>query len=247
MYPIICKIGPFTIYSYGLMLAIAFIVVSWLVTKRAKKENIKLDFIFDFLFLVFILGIIGARLFFVIENSGYYVKHPSQIVMLNYGGLSWYGGLLAGVTTAIIYLKKKGLSVYNTLDLVIPFLALGQAIGRTGCLLNGCCYGKASRFGIYFPVHDAVLIPTQLYSSLLLILIYIFLRYVQERPHRKGEIFFSYLALYSLMRFIMEFLRADNPVVFSGLTLFQVLSLLIFLLSSLKLLMIKKRKVNERI
>jgi phosphatidylglycerol:prolipoprotein diacylglycerol transferase len=196
MHPIICTIGPFTIYSYGLMLAIAFIVSSALATLQAKKNNINPDIIFSFSFFVFFSGIIGARLMYIIENVTYYISNPLEIIMLQHGGLSWFGGLLAGVIFGIVYLKKKNLPIYKILDLLAPFAALAQAIGRIGCLLNGCCFGKISDFGIYFPTHKLVLIPTQLYSSLSLVFIFSVLRLLQDKPRRDGEIFFLYLLLY---------------------------------------------------
>ena len=228
MYPEICKLGPFTIYSYGLMLVLAFLVSSTLACLQAKRQNINPETIFNLSFIVFISGVIGARLFYIIENIDYYIKNLLEIFMLQHGGLSWFGGLLAGVFVGILYLKRKKIPVYKILDLVGPFVALGQAIGRIGCLLNGCCFGKG-------------LIPTQAYSSLLLIFIFVFLRFLQDKSHKDGEIFFLYLVLYSIKRFFIEFWRADNTVIFSGLTLFQVLSIIIFLLSLIKLFIIKKR------
>jgi phosphatidylglycerol:prolipoprotein diacylglycerol transferase len=242
MHPEICKIGPFTIYSYGLMLALAFIVSLSLAGIQAKSERINPDALFNFLFVAFISGIIGARSFYIIENSGYYIKRPLEIIILQHGGLSWFGGLILGGLTGIAYLKKKKLAVYKVLDIVSPFVALGQAIGRIGCLLNGCCFGKESSSGLYFPVHKLVLIPAQLYSSLILIFIFIILRFLQDRPHREGEIFFTYLLLYSVKRFFIEFLRADNEIILLNLTLFQIISIIIFCLSLVKLLSIRRSK-----
>jgi phosphatidylglycerol:prolipoprotein diacylglycerol transferase len=186
--------------------------------------------------------IIGARIFYIMENANYYINNIPEMVMLQRGGLSWYGGLMLGSICGILYLIKKNLSVYKILDLVIPFVALGQAIGRIGCLLNGCCFGKVSRFGIYFDAHKSVLIPTQVYSSLALILIFIALRLLQARPHKDGVVFFAYLLLYSIKRFFIEFWRADNELIFLGMTLFQIISIAIFLLSFLKLISIQKIK-----
>jgi phosphatidylglycerol:prolipoprotein diacylglycerol transferase len=210
------------------MLAIALAVGLGLAVLRAKKEKINPDLIFNLSFIVFITGIIGARIFYVMENLNYYLENPKEIIMLPRGGLSWFGGLILGIVFGIVYLKKRNVSVYKVFDLIAPFVALSQAIGRIGCLLNGCCFGKVSESGIYFPVHNAVLIPTQIYSSLALIFIFVFLRFLQDRPHRVGQIFFIYLLLYSLKRFIMEFWRADNPVIFGGLTLFHFLSIALF-------------------
>jgi len=238
MHPIICTIGPFTLYSYGLMLVIAFIAGSVLAGLQAKKENISPEIIFNLCFVAFISGVIGARLFYIFENLSYYIRNPVEVIMLQKGGLSWFGGLIFGSLCALVYIKRKKLSVYRILDLIVPYLAFAQAIGRFGCLLNGCCFGKTSRFGIYFAVHKAVLIPTQLYSSLALLLIFLILRFFQARPHKEGQIFFLYLLLYSTKRFVIEFWRADNPVVFTGLTFFQILSIGLFFISCLKLISI---------
>jgi len=227
MYPEICKIGPFTIYSYGLMLAVSFIVSSVLASLQAKRINISPDIIFNLTFIAFISGIVGARSFYIIENLGYYIKRPLEIIMLQHGGLSWFGGLILGIFAGIIYLKSKNLPLYKILDLVIPFVALAQAIGRVGCFLNGCCFGKT-------------LIPIQIYSSLILICIFIVLRLLQDRPHKDGQIFFIYLILYSVKRFFIEFWRADNEIILLRLTLFQIISVVIFFLSILKLFTIIK-------
>ncbi len=242
MYPEICKIGPFTIYSYGLMLVMAFMVSTALLTLQAKKQNISPDTIFNLAFIVFIAGIVGARILYITENLGYYIKNPIEAIMLQHGGLSWFGALLLGAFLGIVYLKNKKLLIYKILDLVVPFVALGQGIGRIGCLLNGCCFGKISKFGIYFSVHKLVLIPIQIYSSLLLIVIFVILRFLQDKPHKDGEIFFTYLLLYSVKRFFIEFWRADNEIIFLGLTLYQIISIAIFCLSISKLLSIIKSK-----
>ena len=97
MFPIICAIGPFKIYSYGLMLAVSFLLAVTLAKIRAKKEGIDPELIFNFSFFSFIFGIVGARIFYVIENAGYYLREPLEILMLQYGGLSWFGGLIVGV------------------------------------------------------------------------------------------------------------------------------------------------------
>ncbi|TRZ96379.1 prolipoprotein diacylglyceryl transferase [bacterium] len=242
MHPLICKIGPLSIYSYGLAVALGFLAGLSLASLRAKKENIDRDIIFNFAFLVFISGVIGARLFYVLEHFSDYADSLLEIVMLQHGGMSWFGGLTLGSLCGLIYLKKKQVPVYKVLDLIVPFLALAQAIGRIGCLLNGCCFGKVSSFGIYFPVHQAILIPTQLYSSLFLLLIFIILRFLQESPHQPGQILFTYLFLYSLKRFFIEFLRADNPRVIMGLTLFQLISITILCLAVYKLISINRSK-----
>jgi len=242
MYPFICKIGPFTIYSYGFMLALAFVVSLVLIREQAGKKGVNFDLIFNLSFVAFVFGIIGARVFYIGENLRYYFENPLEMIMLQHGGMSWFGGLISGTWAGTIFLKKKKAAIYPTLDSIVPYVALSQAIGRIGCLLNGCCYGKPSEYGLYFPVHDAVLIPTQIYSSLIMILIFVILRFLQDRPHKAGQILFVYLLLYSVKRFFIEFWRDDNSVIFSGVTLFQLLSIAIFFLSIIKLISINKSK-----
>jgi len=242
MHPEICKIGPFTIFSYGLMLVIAFIVSTHLAAIEAKRKGIDPDIIFNLCFIIFVSGIIGARIFYVLNNLSYYLRNPLEIIMLQKGGLVWFGGLTLGVFSGISYLKLKKLSVYKIADLLVPFVALGQAIGRLGCFLNGCCYGKESAYGIYSPVQEAVLIPTQLYSSLLLVFIFVILRILQNRPHKEGQVFFVYLLLYSSKRFLIEFWRGDSPAFLFQLTLFQVISIVIFLIAATGLFLIKNKK-----
>lgn len=244
MLPEICKIGPFTIYAYGLMLVLGFFTSAYLAARQAKREQADSEQIFNLLFWIFIFGIIGSRVFYVLNNFVFYWQHPWEIIMLQHGGMAWFGGLIFGSTSALLIIRKHKMNLFLTLDLLAPFIALGQAIGRIGCLLNGCCFGREAEFGIYFKVFDQVLIPTQLYSSLLLLLIYVLLRIRQEHKHSPGEILCSYLFLYSLKRFLIEFLRNDTPRDFWGLTIFQVLSLAMFLLSVgifIKLFAFKKK------
>jgi len=240
MFPEICKIGPFTVYAYGLALVAAFVVAINLAMRQAKKEGISPELIFNFAFTVFLCGIAGARIFYILSDLNFFLANPREMIMLQHGGLAWFGGMIAGSISGLIYLKVKGLNIFKALDLLVPFLALAQSIGRIGCLLNGCCYGRHSDFGLYFSVHEAVLIPTQMYSSFLLLIIFIVLRFLQDRPHAQGAIFFAYLFLYGAKRFGIEFLRDDSSRIFLGLTGFQCLSLAVFLIGLAGLLLIKK-------
>ncbi len=243
MHPTICTIGPFTVYSYGLMLVLAFFVCSALAAAQAKREGLNREIILNFLFIAFIAGIIGARLLYIIQYWEFYSKEPLEMLMLQHGGLSWFGGLITGTLVGLAYLKHKRLPIYKALDTVAPFAALAQAIGRIGCLLNGCCFGRESASGLYFPGQHARLVPTQIYSSLLLVIIFIILRFLQERPRRRqGEIFYAYLLLYAAKRFFMEFWRGDNQIIFLGLALFQLMSAVLFCLA---LFMLLKKRLQD--
>ena len=243
MLPEICHIGGFTIYAYGAMLVLAFFACTYLAALQAKKEQMDGEQIFNLCFYAFIFGIIGSRVLYVLINPRFYLHNPLEIIMLQHGGMAWFGGLIFGAGSAILFIQRHKMDLLRSLDLLAPFIALGQAIGRIGCLLNGCCFGRESKFGLYFKVFDQILIPTQLYSSLLLLLIFIVLRLKQDAKHLPGEILCGYLFLYSLKRFFIEFLRNDSPRMFYGLTLFQVLCLVMFFLSLgifIKLFLIKR-------
>jgi len=240
MHPIICQIGPFTVYSYGLMLALAFIIAQRLALRQAAKHGIAADIISGVCFVAVIFGLIGARAFYVLNNLQFFMSYPLEILMLQHGGLSWFGGMFLAILAAICYLKIKKFSVYRTLDLLAPFVVLAQAIGRIGCFLNGCCYGRPSRFGIYVDAGHVALIPTQIYSTLMLLLIFVFLRFIQERPAQKaGTVFFLYILLYSVKRFFIEFFRGDSSPVLWGLTLFQLFSAVLFIVALTKLIMLR--------
>jgi len=202
---IIPLITSVTIYSYGLMLAIAVVIGTLLLVRDAHRSKINPDIIFDLVFWAVVSGIVGARAFYIALNYPFFLKYPSEIIMVQNGGLAWQGGLILGTITVMRFIKSKKLPLSSMLDILVPYLALGQSIGRIGCFLNGCCYGKEYAGGIYFPVHDATLYPTQLYLSVGYFIIFIILKQYQKFSELPGLIFASYLILASSLRFGVEF------------------------------------------
>lgn len=227
MHPIICKIGPLTVYSYGVMMALAVIVCALLLSKDALGLKIKPEIIFDLVFWVILAGILGARIFYVFLNLDYFWRNPFEIIQIQKGGLAWQGGLLAGIPTGIFYIRKHALPFGKTLDLAAPYIALGQTIGRIGCFLNGCCYGKEVSWGIYFPIYHAHLYPTQLYELVSLFFIFLVLKKYRKFNQIPGCVFIAYLFLASLERFVVEFFRADHVTTWLGLSIFQWVSLIV--------------------
>lgn len=235
MHPILFEFGPLKIYSYGFIVAVAFIVSAYLARLEARRQNIDPEKILNLCLGLVISGIIGARILYVLQNWAFYLDQPGQILMLHKGGLSFYGGFISGIVFAIVYLRKQGLDILITFDLISPYLALAQAIGRIGCLFNGCCYGKPTNlnFCVYFPGDSVVRHPVQIYSSLGLLLIFVILRLPQTRAKLPGQIFVVYLLLYSGLRFLLEFLRGDNLQILADLTLHQLISIVIFISSAI--------------
>ena len=229
MFPVLVKFGPLTIYSYGVALAVAVFIALSLLLNEAKTQGYDKDSILDLGMVLVVSSIVGARLLYIALNIPFFIEHPEEIIMLHHGGLAILGGFLTGIASVYIFTRKKKLSFLKIADLLVPFIALAHTIGRIGCFFNGCCYGIPSRYGFYFPVHNAVLIPTQLISSFLLLVLYVVLRIQQRRTHSAGSIFAAYIILYSALRFLVEFIRFDSPKSFFGLTIFQLFCIVFFI------------------
>ena len=254
MHPILFKIGPLTIYTYGFFIAFAFVAGMFLATHEAKRLGEEAERIMDLGFYLIVAAIIGSRLFFVLLNMKEYLRHPLNIFKIWEGGLVFHGGLIAGILVGIIYINKHHLSIWKYTDILAPSLALGQGIGRIGCLMAGCCYGKQTTlpWGIVFTdanslaVLNVPLHPTQIYTSIGALGIFGVLFWLRKRKSYQGQVFWVYIILYSTMRFIVDFFRGDQicetrGYFFQILTLTQVLSLVLFL-SALYMLWTMRRK-----
>ena len=241
MHPILFVIGPLTVYSFGLMLAVAVITCSYLMARDAAKLGIAKDTVYDFVFWVALSGILGSRIFYVLLNLDYFTETPSELFQIQHGGLAWQGGLILGFAAAIVYLKRKKLPVLKFLDLACPYAALGQAIGRVGCFLNGCCYGQPVAWGPYFPIHHAHLHPTQIYESIGLVVVCVLLRRWNLVEHPLGRVLFAYLMSAAALRFVVQFFRYDYDPIFLGLGLFQLICVVIFLIAAFLFFYLPKR------
>lgn len=229
MYPVICRIGPFEIYSFGVMVAAAALLCSFLMVREGKSFGIKAQEIYDLVFWAAVGGIIGARVFYIVLNFSFFLSSPAEIFMINHGGLAWQGGFVFGILAVVVFIRLKKRPLLVMADFIAPYLALAQAVGRIGCFLNGCCYGKEFVGGVYFPVHDAVLHPTQLYeSALLLFLFFVLMRMRKRSLSAPGIIFISYVIFAPLFRFVVEFFRADHQPLFFGLSVFQYVCIVFF-------------------
>ncbi|MCM8760586.1 MAG: prolipoprotein diacylglyceryl transferase [Candidatus Omnitrophica bacterium] len=236
MHPILFKLGPISVYSYGVMVALGFAVSLGLIWHRAPTFGLDRDKVIDYAILVLITGVAGARILYVLLNLEYYVARPLEVVNLSKGGLVWYGGFALALTASLLFVRIKRLDFWAMSDLVAPYLALAQAFGRVGCFFNGCCYGVEVRqdfpLGAVLAPDGISRFPAQLYSAFLLIAIFALLRFWQDRKHFNGEIFLGYCMLYADKRFFMEFLRGDNPKILMGLTLSQLISISVFMVAS---------------
>lgn len=258
MRSILFYIGPIPIRAYGLMLWIGLVVGLIRTLRAARRTNIKADYVIDAVLYSLLTAIITAHAASILLDLPFYLRNPSEILGLWSGilsssgglrGLSFHGGLAGAVLATWLYTRRKSIPFLAMADLCTPALALGYGITRIGCFLNGCCYGIPTslpwgvRFHLY-PDSDQLTPashPTQLYAVLASLLIYIVLVYVEKRRRYLGQVFLSYLALYSVYRFLIEFLRkgVTAEVAFAGITQAQVVSLLI-LLVALPILYVKR-------
>ena len=246
MFPEICRIGGVAVYSYGLMLALAVVVCSFFLSRDAKKMlGLEQEEVLDLVFWTILAGIVGARVFYIILNLKFFIEDPKEIFMLQHGGLAFQGGLIFGILAAVWIILRKGWPFWKTADVIAPYLALGHAIGRIGCFLNGCCYGKSVAWGIYFPVHEAHLHPTQLYASALLLIIYVLLKKFQKVGLPAGAVFSLYLMLASVKRIGVEFFRADHEALFWGLSVFQWVSIGVFISGAILWFYLKGKHVSD--
>lgn len=234
MHPILCQIGPLTIYTYGLFVALGLLVGLSLALKEAKRKGFDPQAFLDLAFYSVLAGIIGARIFYVVQNFSFYKENLLSMVKIWEGGLVFQGGLISAIPVAWILLKKKKLSFWKTFDVLAPYMALGQAFGRIGCFSAGCCYGKPTNlpWAVTFtnpktlalagiPLH-----PTQLYSAAGLFFIFLMLLFLRKHTKFSGQISCLYLIIHSFFRIFIEFFRGDpRALLWDNFSLTQGISL----------------------
>ena len=234
MWPELCRVGPFTLHTYGVIMAAAFVVAVGLARAAAHDPRtlpaLNEAAVLDWAVWAMFGGIIGGRLLYVLLNPTPYKVNPLEIVALWHGGLIWYGGLAGGVFATWWWLARRRVGFLRGADQLIPFVALGHAIGRIGCFANGCCGGVPTDgwWGVTFPGSVQPVVPTQLLESAALVTLYFLLRALQ-RPdmlQRPGRIFGAYLIGYGLIRWALECWRTNERLLF-GWTLSQGISALL--------------------
>jgi len=220
MYPRLLTV-PFTIHTYGVLLALAFLAGLLIVSWQARKAGMDAGRLTDMAVWVLIAGLLGAKLMLLVVEWDHYFRNPRDLLSLLRSGGVFYGGLLGGIAVAWYYVRRYKLPGWRTADVLAPGLILGQAIGRLGCLASGCCYGRptsvpwaltfadiyaAREFGT--PV-DTPLHPSQVYESLANFLIFLLLIWLAPRKRFHGQVILTYVVLYSGARFVLEFFRGD--------------------------------------
>lgn len=254
MYPILLKIGKLSLYTYGLFVALGFVTGILVARHEAKRLREDQDKIMDLCFYVLIAAIVGSRLFYVFTNFNMFISDPLEIFRIWNGGLVFYGGFVVALITAIVYVKRKGMSLFKTSDIMAPALAIGHAIGRIGCFFAGCCYGKSCDlpWAVTFTNPDSLapvnipLHPTQLYAAAANLIIFIFVWVLRNKKKFDGQIFWIYVLLYGVARSVIEIFRGDfrGDLVFGTLSISQTIGGSMVLLSVMMLIVLGKKGIK---
>ena len=226
MYPVLFHVGSFAVRSYDVMVALGMVAGLSLTCWRAAGFGLSRARVLAGAGAVLLVGLVGTRLGNVLIDLGYYVSNWREIFSVY--GTGFQGGLLAGMVATLLFARYLRVSFWRLADLLAPGLVLAQAIGRMGCFLNGCCYGRPtdSFLGLYLPgwgVEWAYRYPTQLLHSTANLLILVILLKVEKRKPFEGLLFLLYAILYSSHRLAFDFLRETGPIV-SGVRATEVVS-----------------------
>jgi phosphatidylglycerol---prolipoprotein diacylglyceryl transferase len=258
MYPRLLELGPLTVYTYGVLLAAAYLFGLKLAMVRAKSRNLDQTRILDLGIYIIISALVGAKLLLLVTDFRTFTDNPRELLSLARSGGVFYGGLILAVSVALWYIRRIGLPLWTTCDVFAPGIALGHVVGRLGCLFAGCCYGKptsvpwaitftdpfaATNVGtpLNVPLH-----PTQVYEAgaEALILLVLLGTESRGRPY-PGRTFWLYILLYSISRYVIEIYRGDPRGAIGVFSTSQFISLLLAPLAIGMLLYLGRRQAPE--
>ena len=262
MHPRLWVTPYFTLHTFGLLLAVAFLAAMWWVVRAARRDVLMPDQLMSLVVWAIVGGLLGAKLLLILRSLPEYLAQPSHFEWFSFleSAGDFYGGFLGALAACAIYFRRHPeLPVWRSADLCAPAIALGQSIGRIGCFMAGDDYGRPAnvRWAIAFTDPDAYRIggapigvplhPVQLYESLVCLALFLFLAWLSRRKKFEGEIILSYTLLYAIARFLLEYFRgdADRGFVFGGaLSTSQLIAIPLFFTS---LLLIIRRSRGLRL
>ena len=249
-------LGPIQIYWYSIFIFIGMLVACFLIYKEAKKRGSDEDFLVNLTFNTIIIGIIGARLYYVLFNLSYYLDNPVEIFQIWNGGLAIHGGIIAGLLFIIYYCKKHEVNLWKMLDIIVVGLIIAQAIGRWGNFFNSEAYGPITTaahlksLGIPQFIIDGMYIlgeyrqPTFFYESVWCLFGFLAMLIIRQYKYLKiGQLTSFYLIWYGIIRFIIEAMRTDS-LMLGPLKMAQLVSL-VFIVSGI-IIFIKSTKTNQK-
>ena len=234
------RFGPITVYTYGVLLAAAYLLGLQLAMVRARNRNLDATRVMDLGIYIIISALIGAKLLLLVTDFQIFRSNPAELFSLFRSGGVFYGGLILAVAVALVYIRRVGLPLWTTTDVFAPGIALGHVVGRFGCFFAGCCWGKPTTlpWGITFtdpfaaanvgtPLNQS-LHPTQLYEAGAEFLILALLLGTERKGKPfAGRTFWLYMLLYAVSRFVIEFFRDDPRGMVGVLSTSQFISVIL--------------------
>jgi len=254
MHPVLFEIRGFPVHTYGVLLAAAYLLGLQLAVMRSKRFGIEPSRIMDLGIAVIIAALLGAKAMLLVVDFRKFTSDPRELLTLLRSGGVFYGGLLVAVPVAIWYVRRHGLPTWTVGDLAAPGIALAHAVGRVGCLMAGCCFGRPSTlpWAVTFESAYAAdnvgvplglpLHPTQIYEAVAELLIFFFLLAFERRARAyPGRTFWTYVLLYGITRFAIEFFRGDSRGMVGPLSTSQFVSVLTAPLAVAMLIWLSRR------
>jgi phosphatidylglycerol:prolipoprotein diacylglycerol transferase len=257
MYPVLFQNGLFTIYSLGVLWALAAVCAGYVVRLELKRYRLDPELASSMVFAAAAGGLVGARLLLILEEWNDFLRSPWSFIFSG-AGFSWYGGLIGGTIAVTWWVRRHRILWLKAADICAPALALGYGVGRIGCFLAGdATWGKVTDvpWGMAFPNAVAGWVdpltgvpypqgvrvhPTPIYETIQSLLVFGILWSLRKKSYPNGTIFWLYLILAGSMRFLVEFWRA-NPVVGLGMTEYQWISLAVVALGLLRILRLRSQ------
>jgi phosphatidylglycerol:prolipoprotein diacylglycerol transferase len=249
MHPVILRLGPVVISSYGLFLALSFILGLWLASARARRMGLDRRLVVDAAFWIVLAAMAGARLYYVVQHFGDFVGYPLSIVFPTQGrpgcvgGLSMYGGIIGGMLAAVVFFAVKKVPFLPYADAFAPSVGLGIFLTRIGCFLNGCCFGlpTSTWLGVHFPwdspagkhelaMNAPKLLPSELFLSASGLVVLAGVLLVKSSKASPGTSFYVMGILCSGLSFALDFTRFyPSSERLGPLTHTQITTLILFL------------------
>lgn len=244
MDPVALSIFGIDIMWYGVLISLGVLFGVLVALRECRRVGFKEEDLLDFLLFAIPASIIGARTYYVIFSWDFYSQNLNQIINIRNGGLAIHGALIAGAAVSIIFCKVRKINVWKILDIVIPSVALGQAVGRWGNFINQEAYGGPTDLPWGILVDGIKVHPTFLYESIIDFSIFVFLMWYRKKKRKsQGEVFALYLVLYSIGRFFVEGMRTDS-LMFLNMRIAQLLSLGLVLLG-ISIFVLLRKKENK--
>lgn len=229
--PVAFSIGEKNVYWYGIIITFGIVLSLFLAWLNKKEQKIKWDDVTDFVLVAIPIGIICARLYYVIFKWDYYSQNLTEIFKIWNGGLAIYGAVIGGIITALVFCKIKKISFLDLCDYCAPYLAFCQSIGRWGNFVNREAYGQVTdsflKMGIFDEsINNYIFVqPTFLYEAICTFIIFIILMQINKNKKFSGQAFYLYMIFYGIARTLIEGLRSDS-LYLGNIRISQLLSLL---------------------